>query len=150
MEKVDVKLLKDPDSYPKIFEMLRMLNLQEFNAVYLSLASLITRLRRSTHAAITFTTPLGQTTVPENPGLSGGSTSSTSSTSTSSSTESKPEPYAQNVAIDFLKATYATVIKWMTNLEWVNPQAKLYLSPQYPIVTTVLITAVLSNEWRYV
>jgi len=126
-----MNLLKDPDGHPEIFEMLRVLDLKEFNSTYLSLATLVARLRRSTHALVAFATPPGQTTVPQNPTRSGGSTSSSSSTSTSSSTESKPEPYAQNVATDFLKATYATVAKWMTRLEWVNPHAKLYLCPQY-------------------
>ena len=121
-------VLKDPDSHPEIFEMLRRLDLIEFTSTYLSLANLLARLRRSTHSQIAFTTPPGQTTVPENPNRSAGSTSSTSS---GSSTESKPEPYAQNVATDFIKATYSTVVKWMTRFEWVNPDAKLYLSPQY-------------------
>jgi len=121
-------ILKDPDSHPEILEMLSSLNLMGFNSTYLSLGNLLARLRRSTHSQIAFATPPGQTTVPENPNRSSGSTSSTSS---GSSTESKPEPYAQNVAADFLKATYSTVVKWMTRFEWVNPDAKLYLSPQY-------------------
>ena len=121
-------ILKDPDSHPEILEMLSSLSLIEFNSAYLSLANLLARLRRSTHSQIAFATPPGQTTVPENPNRSGGSTSSTSS---GSSTESKLEPYAQNVATDFLKATYSTVVKWMTRFAWVNPNAKLYLSPQY-------------------
>ena len=49
------------------------------------------------------------------------------SASSSSSTESKQEPYAQNVAIDFLKTTYATVAEWMEDIEWINPESKLYL-----------------------
>jgi hypothetical protein len=118
-------VLKDPDSHPEILEMLSSLNLMGFNSTYLSLTNLLARLRRSTHNQIVFITPPGQTTVPENPNRSGGSTSS------SSSTESKPEPYAQNVATDFLKATYSMVVKWMIRFEWVNPDVKLYLSPQY-------------------
>ena len=139
-----MNVLKDPDSDPEILEMLRSLDLLEFNSTYLSLANLLARLRRSTHTQVAFATPPGQTTIPEDPNRSGGSTSS------SSSTESKPEPYAQNVATDFLKATYSTVVKWMRRFEWVNPDAKLYLSPQYVIVFVVLIIAVLSRKWKYV
>jgi hypothetical protein len=57
-----------------------------------------------------FTTPAGQTTIPEDSNRSGGS---------SSSTESKPEIYAQNVAVDFLKATYSTITEWMKNI-WIS------------------------------
>ena len=124
-------VLKDPDSHPEIFEMLRNLELIEFNSTYLSLANLFARLRHSTHTQIAFATPPGQKTMPQDPNLSGGSTSTTFS---SSSTESKPEPYAQDVATHFLSTTYSTVAKWMTHLEWVNPDAKLYLSPQYVII----------------
>jgi len=130
-----MNLLKDPNGHPEIFEMLQVLDLKDFNSMYLSLATLVARLRRSSHAPIAFATPPEQTTIPEDPNRSGGSTSSISSTSTGSSTESKPEPYAQDVATDFLKATYATVAKWMTRLDWVNPHAKLYLSPQYVIAS---------------
>ena len=121
-------VLKDPDSHPELFKMLRSLDLTEFNSTYSSLAALLARLRRSTHTQVTFATPPGQTTIPQDPNLSGGSTSTTSS---SSSAESKRELFAQNVATDFLKATYFTVAEWMTRLEWVNPHAKLHLSPQY-------------------
>ena len=59
--------------------------------------------------------------MPEDPNYSGGSTSS------SSSTKSKPEPYAQNVATDFLKATYATAAEWMADIKRINPLSKFYL-----------------------
>ena len=122
-------LLKDPDSHPEIFEMLRSLDLIEFNSTYLSLASLLlARLRRSTQTHIAFATP-GQTTMPEDPNYSGGSASS------SSSTESKPELYAQSVATNFVSATYSTIAKWMMRLEWVNPNAKLYLSQYITILS---------------
>ena len=120
-----MNVLKAPDGDPEILEMLRSLELLEFSSTYLSLAKLLARLRRSTHTQIAFATPPGQTTVPEDPNRSGGSTSS------GSSTESKSEPYAQNAAIDLLKGTYSTVVKWMRRFEWVNPDARLYLSPQY-------------------
>jgi hypothetical protein len=123
-----MNILKDPYGPPEIFEMLRSLDLVEFNTTYLSLANLLARLRHSTHTQVTFATPPGKTTVPQDPNRSGGSTS------TSSSTESKPEPYAQNVAANFLSATYSTVAQWMVRLEWVNPDAKLYLSPQYAAI----------------
>jgi len=120
-----MNVLKAPDGDPEILEMLRSLELLEFTSTYLSLAKLLARLRRSTHTQITFATPPGQTTVPEDPNRS------VRSTSSGSSTESKPEPYAQNAATDLLKGTYSTVVKWMRRFEWVNPDARVYLSPQY-------------------
>ena len=120
-----MNVLKDCEGNREIFKMLRALDLIEFNSTYLSLATLLARLLRSTHTQIAFATPPGQMTMPDDPNRSGGSTSS------SSSTESKPEPHAQNVATDFLKATYATVAEWMEDIEWINPECKLYLSPQY-------------------
>ena len=140
-----MNVLKNCIGNPEISKMLRMLDLTEFNSTYLSLATLLARLRRSTHTQIAFATPPGQTTMPEDPNRSGGSTSSTSQ-----STESKPEPYAQNVATDFLTATYSTVAEWMEDIEWVNPDAKLYLSPQYVHYFVILIIAVLSRKWKYV
>jgi hypothetical protein len=123
-----MNILKDCEGNREIFKMLRKLDLVEFNSTYLSLATLLARLRRSTHTQIAFETPPGQTTIPKDPNHSGGSTLS------SSSTESKPEPYAQNLATDFLKATYATVTEWMEDIKWINPEPKLYLSPQYVTV----------------
>ena len=52
-------VLKDPDSHPEIFEMLRSLDLIEFNSMYLSLANLLARLRHSTHTQVAFATPPG-------------------------------------------------------------------------------------------
>src|SRR5205814_7641882 len=101
-----------------VFKMLRRLDLGDFKSTYLSLVTLLAWLRRSTHAQIAFATPPGQTTIPQDPSHSGGSTSSTSS---SSSAELKPEPYAQNVATDFLKDTYTSVVEWMGRIEWINP-----------------------------
>jgi hypothetical protein len=134
-------VLKDPKSDPEISEMLRGLNLLEFNSAYESLAILLARLRRSTHNRISFATPPGQTTIPVDPNRSGGSTSST---------ESKPEPYAQNVATNFLIATRSTVAKWIKRFEWVHPHATLYFFPQYVSVFVWLIIAVLSKKWKYV
>ena len=139
-----MQILKDPESDPEISEMLRRLDLLEFHSAYSSLTKLLARLRRSIHTQVAFATPPGQTTIPEDPNRSGDSTSS------NSSTESKPEPYAQNVATNFLTATHSTVGKWMRCFEWVNPEVKLYLSPQYASVFVVLIVAVLSRKWKYV
>ena len=124
-------ILKECEGNREIFKMLNARDLREFGSTYLSLATLLARLRRSTRTDIAFATPPGQTTIPEDPNRSGGSTSSTSS---GSSTESKPEPYAQNVATHFLAATYSTVAEWMEGIEWINPDAKLYLSPQYAAI----------------
>jgi len=119
-------VLKVSDNRPEILKMLRRLELSDFIATYSSLARLLARLRHSSsHRQLVFETPPQQTTVPEDPNHSGGSKLS------SSSTESKPEPFAQNVATDFLNATYNTVVEWMTHLRWVNPAPKLFLDSQY-------------------
>jgi hypothetical protein len=127
IESVDVDALKRCDHDQDIFATLHTLDLGEFNYAYLSLTTLLTRLRRSTQTPLAFSTPPGQTTMPDAPNRSGGSTS------TSSSTESKPEPYSQNFATDFLKATYITIARLIGRFEWANPNAKVRLSPQYII-----------------
>jgi hypothetical protein len=120
-----MNVIKNGISNSELVKMLRTLGLTEFNTTYLSLATLLARVRRSTHAEVVYATPPGQTTIPEDPNHSGGSISS------SSSTESKPEPYAQNVATNLLTTTYSTVIEWIEEIDWANPQAKLRLSSQY-------------------
>ena len=117
--------LKIPTILPNL-QNVRSLSLTEFNSTYLSLATPLARLQHSTHRQVTFATPPGKTTIPQDPNRSGGSTLTTSS---SSSAKSKGEPFAQNVATHFLSAPYSTVAEWMTRLAWVDP-AKLYLSPQ--------------------
>jgi hypothetical protein len=137
-----MNILKDPDSHLVIFKMLRMLDLGEFNSTYRSLASLLARLRRSSQTQVAFATPPGQTTVPEDPNRSGGSTSST---------ESKPELYAQNTACSFLDDTYSTVAEWMGRFEWTNSDSKLYLYPQYDtllFVELIIRSAVQRMEIR--
>ena len=129
-----MNVLKSCEDNREVFKMLRTLDLGDFKSTYLSLVTLLARLRRSTHAQIAFATPPGQTTIPQDPSRSDGSTSSTLS---SSSTESKPEPYAQNVATDFLKDTYTSVVEWMGRIEWINPDAKVQLSPQYVVCRSV-------------
>jgi hypothetical protein len=107
----------------KIINMLRMLDLKEFSSTYSSLATLLAQRRRSTgDTQVVFHTPPGKTTIPEDPDRSGGS---------SSSTESKPEIYAQHVAVDFVKVTHSTVAQYMEDIEWMNPEAAIHLSPQY-------------------
>ena len=120
-----MNIIKNGIGNPELFKMLRTLGLKEFNSTYLALATLLARARRSTHAEVVYATPPGQTTAPEDPNRSGGSTSS------SSSTESKPEPYAQNVATNLLTTTYSTVSEWIADIDWATPDAKLRLSPQY-------------------
>lgn len=63
-----------------------------------------------------------QTPLPANPDQTGARSSS--------STESKPEPYAQNFATEFIAATCITVNKWLKDFDWSNPGAKVRLSPQ--------------------
>jgi hypothetical protein len=126
-----MNVLKSCEDNRDVFKMLRRLDLGDFKSTYLSLVTLLARLRRSTHGQIAFATPPGQTTIPQDSSRSSGSISSTSST------ESKPEPYAQNVATDFLKDTYATVVEWMGGIKWINPDAKVQLSPQYVVCRSV-------------
>jgi len=115
--------VKNFEGNAKIYRMLETLGLAGFNSTYSSLTTLLARRRRSTGITqVVFTTPPGQTTIPEDSNRSGGS---------SSSTESKPEIYAQNVAVDFLKATHSTVAEWTENIGWLNSEVKLHLSPQY-------------------
>lgn len=116
-----MNLLKEFEEGDVILEMLAKRQLLQFYSTYSALGDLLTRFRLSTHAPVAYTTPPGQTTVPENPNNSDGSTSST---------ESKGEPYAQDVAKRFLDATLSTVTRWIDR-NWVNPDAKLYFRPQY-------------------
>jgi hypothetical protein len=85
-----------------MIEMLHDLDLIDFRYTYTSLTNLLARLRRSTRGKITFATPPGQMTIPEDPNRTNGSTSST---------ESKPEPNAQSVAAKFLDDTRTTINK---------------------------------------
>jgi hypothetical protein len=107
---------------------LKTLDLGDFGQAYISLRTLLARFRRSTQTPLVFSTPPAQTTVPENPNRSGGSTSS------SSSTESKAEPYSQNFVTKFMDATYTTIWEFTGGFEWANPETKILLSAQYIIV----------------
>jgi hypothetical protein len=73
IESIDVDALKRCDHDPDIFEMLEILDLGEFKYAYLSLIALLTRLRHSTQTPLVFSIPPGQTIMPENSNLSGGS-----------------------------------------------------------------------------
>jgi hypothetical protein len=117
-----MNLVKAPALEPEMIEMLRDLDLVDFRYTYTSLANLLSRLRRSTRGEVTFATPPGQTTIPEDPSRTGGSPSST---------ESKPEPNAQSVAAKFLDDTRITINKWMRRFEWAKPDSQLFLSEQY-------------------
>ena len=139
IESVDMAVVKNSKDGNAITEMLDRLDLGRFDTMYLSLESLLTRLRPAKQNPM-FNTPPQQTTVPVNPIYSGGSADSAD---TSSSTESKPELYAQDVAKDFLKATYVTIRKWLVGMEWANPEARLYLSSQY-VYKFIILTVVLA------
>src|SRR5947207_5315342 len=116
-----MNVVKNFEGNAKIYRMLEMLGLTRFNATYSSLTTLLAQRRRSTGITqVVFTTSPGQTTIPEDPNHSGGS---------SSSTESKSEMYAQNVANRFLEATHSTTVEWMENIGWVNSEVKLHISP---------------------
>jgi hypothetical protein len=118
-----MNVVKNFEGNAEIYGMLEILDLTRFNSTYSSLAALLAQRRCSTvDTQVIFQTPSGKRTIPEDPNHSGGS---------SSSTESKPEIYAQNVAVDYLKATHSTVAKWMEKIGWINPEVKLHLSPQY-------------------
>jgi hypothetical protein len=132
IESVDMAVVKDRKAMSK---MLDRLNLVRFESMYISLQTLFTRLRPASQEPM-FSTPPQQTTVPMNPKFSGGS---------SSSTESKAELYAQNVVSRFVDATYASISDWLLEIEWANPEAKLYLSPQYIFKFIILIVVVAEN-----
>jgi len=112
-----------------ILEMLERLDLEKFEAVYLALATLLARLRRSTqNTQVIFQTPPMQATVPGDPNRTGGSDSSSSS---NSSRESKGEPYAQSVAMKLLEVAFITTARWTKPGEWVRPQANFSFFVQY-------------------
>jgi hypothetical protein len=106
--------------------MLTSHGLRDFAEAYTALGTLLARVRNSTGTApVIFATPPGQTTVPENSNLSGGSILS------SSSAESKPEPYVNDFAIKFLAATFLTITPWVESLQWPTPRANVFLLSQY-------------------
>lgn len=98
-----MKVLKDPDCLPELYKMLRSLDLRDFNSTYSSLAARLRHSATRTRTQIKFETPPGQTTVPSD------SNHSANSASSSSSAESKPEPYAQNLATHFINDTFSTI-----------------------------------------
>src|SRR5436305_9440340 len=97
-----MNVLKEFKEGNDILEMLAKRQLLQFYSMYSALSDLLTRFQRSTHTLVAYMTPPSQMTVPENPNNSSSSTSST---------ESKGEPYAQNVATRFLNATLSTVTR---------------------------------------
>jgi hypothetical protein len=131
IESVDMAVVKDSRNSTAMIDMLDRLNLVRFEAMYSSLETLFKQLRPAKQPM--FSTPPQQTTVPVNPNFSGGS---------SSSTESKAELYAQNVISRFIDATCASIKKWLVEIEWANPEAKLYLSSQY-VYKFIILTVVL-------
>lgn len=135
IESMDMQIVKESIGTEAIAEMIESRGLLRFESAYVSLATLLKRLR-PVAPRIAFNTPPRQTTVPQNPNYSGGSTG------TSSSIESKPETYAQDVARDFVKATCLTIGKWLHGIDWINPAAKAYLLPQYVHGTSILTSVV--------
>jgi hypothetical protein len=119
-----MQVIKESRGSNAIQKMLRDRDISDFNSTYVSLATLLKRLQPEAQKT-TFSTPPGQTTMPQNSNLSGGSTA------TSSSVESKPETYTQNVAMKFIEATCLTIDKWLEGMEWIKSAANVYLSPQY-------------------
>jgi hypothetical protein len=99
------------------FEMLQSLDLERFSSVYLTLYTLYG-----------IFTPPGETIVSENPNCSEDTTSS------DPSTESETEWDSHMFATDFLMATYFSIIKFIWDFEWINPNTKIRLSPRYVIV----------------
>jgi hypothetical protein len=122
IESIDMQVITESRGNNAIIEMLCSRDLPDFKSTYVSLATLLKRLRPVARQ-LAFNTPPGQTTVPQNPTYSSGSTG------TNSSVESKPEIYAQNVALKFIEATCFTVSKWLEGIQWINPVARAYLSP---------------------
>jgi hypothetical protein len=108
----------DQHSPREIFKMLESLDLDGFRSVYSTLNTLFA-----------IFTPPGETiVVSENPICSEDTTSS------SPSAESETEWYSHMFATDFLMATYISIIKFIWDFEWINPDTEMCLSPRYVIV----------------
>jgi hypothetical protein len=138
-----MQIIKESRGSNAIGKMLRGRDLADFKSAYVSLATLLKRLR-PIGQNLPFNTPPGQTTVPQNPDFSGGSTG------TNSSVESKPEIYAQNVALKFLEATCSTIDRWLEGIEWINPATKAYLLPQYVHGSSMILTLVVAKICQFV
>ena len=99
-----MSIVKQRETYPEFSQMLTRHSLWDFAQAYSSLGTLLARVRNSMGTApVIYATPPGQTTVPQNPDLSGESKES------SSSAESKGELYVNNFATTFLETTWLTI-----------------------------------------
>jgi hypothetical protein len=125
IESVDMSVVRRRGVEHEVLDMLAKNDLLLFASTYNSLGTLLARVRSSKGTIpVVFETPPGQTTVPQNPNLSGGS---------SSSAESKGEPYVNNFAAKFLESTYFTIARWLEPIQWVNPKAQAFLFRQYTL-----------------
>jgi len=119
-------IVKRRGAYLECMQMLSNSGLMQFAPAYTTLGTLFARVRRSTGTApVIYSTPPGQTTVPQDPSLSGGSSGS------DSSAQSKGEPYVNDFATEFLKTTFLVIIPWVGRVQWMNPRANAFLLSQY-------------------
>ena len=124
-----MSIVKRRGAYPERMQMLSNSGLMQFGPAYTSLGTLLARVRRSTGIApVIYSTPPGQTTVPQDPNLSGGSSGSSGS---DSSGQSKGEPYVNGFATEFLKTTFFIISPWVGRVQWMTPRANAFLLSQY-------------------
>jgi hypothetical protein len=119
-------IVKRPGAYPESMQMLASCGLLLFAPAYNSLGTLLARVRRSMGTApVIYSTPPGQTTVPQDPSFTGGSSGS------NSSAQSKWEPYVNNFATKFLETTFIVISPWVGRARWMIPRAEAFLFSQY-------------------
>ena len=122
-------IVKRRGAYLECMQMLSNSGLMQFAPAYISLGTLLARVRRSTGIApVIYSTPPGQTTVPQDPSLSGGSSGSSGS---DSSAQSNGEPYVNDFATNFLETTFLVISPWVGRVQWMNPRANAFLLSQY-------------------
>jgi hypothetical protein len=113
-----MSIVKRRGAYPECMQMLTGCGLLQFASAYNSLGTLLPRVRSLTGTVpVIYSTPPGQTTVPQDPSFSGGSSGS------NSSAQSKGEPYVNNFATEFLKITFLVISPWVGRAQWMISQS---------------------------
>jgi len=126
IQNVDMSIVKRRGASSESMQMLASRGLLLFAPAYNSLGTLLARVRSSMGTApVIYATPPGQTTVPQDPSFSGGSSRS------NSSAESKGEPYVNNFATKFLETTFLVISPWVERARWMIPKADAFLFSQY-------------------
>src|SRR4051812_25149025 len=109
---VDMSIVRRRGAGVPLMQMLTCNGLLLFNPAYSSLGALIARVRNSMGTtSVMYATPPRQTTVPQDPNLSGRSDQS------NSSAKSKSEHYVKKLATKFLETTFSTIVPWIERLQ---------------------------------